>query len=278
MKHLFIISFFIAAISSANDSLPICQTELLEKLFAEAPATFSYQELPVSAATLFAAHRTGFLPDRGNLWSLPTTRGIVSLRGNQILRGSRQTISQLLRQYPNLKIFFNRASDNVIDGCAQMERDSSPWLTPEVVQGYKQLAKKGSVFSVELWDGERLIAGNFGIYSNGHVQGISRFRDLSHPASNGGGTLVTEAERVYLAMRGLEFQDVEVDSVNGKAKIGVESMPRDLFAAWLKQQNSTSFSLFEGAQTNQPAPMFEFDFRSLFQEMVAARSYGYPVP
>lgn len=232
-----------------------------------------FADVPVEPASLFAAHRTGYLPERNAVWDLPEYRGIISLEHECISESSRRLIARAIKN--GLRITWNSATEHVVDGCASMTRagDNSEWMTSEVVSGYKELYRFGFVYSVELWSSDGiLLAGDLGIISNGHVQGVSRFRNITHVLSDGGGHVINSAMKYYFWSRGLKVFDDEVPRVaGGIAKHGVQSESRADFAQRLKAANLTPPIYLNGAQDGQPLPSFESDF---FQQFLKMRETG----
>ncbi|MBY0372071.1 hypothetical protein K2X33_15415 [bacterium] len=284
-------ALFIALVSSsalADAALPKAECPLhivvaaakdVEAQFRDGAQIIPYTVIPVTPASLLAAHWTGYLPDRGGIWFLPMERGIVPLKGQKLSANLRANLRDLFIKHPNMRVTFNHSPSRVLDECASMIRESDVWLVPEVVHGYEQLARLGIVFSAELWDGDHLVAGNIGLVSGAHVQGATKFRDMKHPLSDGGGRLLDEAERVYLAGRGIETLDVEVPNVVGKPmKPGVQSQPIIYFLQWRDTQTTPLLPVFEGSKPGEALPAVDYDFRAIFHQMRKTQNYDYPWP
>lgn len=147
--------------------------------------------------------------------------------------------------------------------------------TPQVVEGYKQLYRLGYVYSLELWspDGE-LLAASFGIISNGHVQGISKYRNQANPLSDGGGHVLASAMKYYFWKRGLKVFDEEVFGVDGaKRKNGVEAEDAQRFQNRLDQMNQQSIYIFDS--TEGPFRPMQSDFFERFLEMSESKNYSF---
>lgn len=233
-----------------------------------------FSQIPIDTASLYAAHRTGYLPERDFTWELPLERGIINLETQRIGKSSRKHISTARDN--RLKITWNKSTETVIEACANMSRATEPWMTPEVVEGYKHLYRLGYIYSLELWspDGE-LVAASFGVISNGHVQGISKYRNREHPLSNGGGHVLASAMKYYFWQHGLKVFDEEVFKVAGtKAKNGVEAESYQDFQARLNKMNSEDLHFFDLQEnSNGPFQPVESDFFDRFQEMSSAGNY-----
>src|SRR5947208_2281469 len=64
-----------------------------------------YQEISVSAASLLAAHRTGYLPERDLTWEIPSVRGVTFLENKKISNTSRRHIARAISRLDVLLIF-----------------------------------------------------------------------------------------------------------------------------------------------------------------------------
>ncbi|GAB7219847.1 hypothetical protein VcTj87_16680 [Vibrio comitans] len=57
----------------------------------------------------------------------------------------------------------NHATEALIQLCADSRPDEETWITEQMLSAYKALAQAGSCHSVEVWDGEDLIGGLYGV-------------------------------------------------------------------------------------------------------------------
>lgn len=77
----------------------------------------------------------------------------------------------------------NQAFDQVIAACAApREDDSGTWITPQLKTAYQQLHELGYAHSVEVWHGDQLVGGLYGVGIGGLFSGesmYSRHRDAS---------------------------------------------------------------------------------------------------
>jgi leucyl/phenylalanyl-tRNA--protein transferase len=63
--------------------------------------------------------------------------------------------------------------DEVVRRCAH--RPDGTWITPAMQQGYGELHREGGAHSVEVWDGDRLVGGLYGVLSGRVFSGESMF-------------------------------------------------------------------------------------------------------
>lgn len=107
-------------------------------------------------------------------WINPTRRGIFPLNGFHISRSLRKTI--LAGQY---QARFDTDFEGVLRACADR---SETWINAEIHDLYMQLHRAGHAHSQEIWDGEELIGGVYGVSIGGAFFGESMFskrRDAS---------------------------------------------------------------------------------------------------
>jgi leucyl/phenylalanyl-tRNA--protein transferase len=112
---------------------------------------------------LLAAYRQGIFPwfgdDEPVLWWSPDPRCAFATDAVHVSRSLRR---QLLRSEWTLT--FDRAFDAVIEACAAPRGDRhGTWIVPSMSDAYRTLHALGHAHSVEVWDGERLVGGLYGV-------------------------------------------------------------------------------------------------------------------
>lgn len=105
------------------------------------------------------------------LWWSPDPRAILPLNGIRINRSLRK----FLKKSP-YRITLNQAFEEVIEYCADAPfRDEETWILPSMMYAYQQLHQQGIAHSVEVWNGEELVGGLYGIAIGGFFSGESMF-------------------------------------------------------------------------------------------------------
>lgn len=126
----------------------------------------------LEVTTLVAAYARGIFPWPHDgmplLWFSPDPRAVLRPDGFRVsrslarrLRGSTWTTT------------LDRAPGAVIGGCA--ERGEGTWITAEMRDAYLELAALGWVRSVEVWEGDTLVGGMYGVQVGGVITGESMF-------------------------------------------------------------------------------------------------------
>jgi len=80
----------------------------------------------------------------------------------------------------------NTAFFDVMRECGE-ERDEGTWITEEMLTAYLELHRQGHAHSVEVWQGDKLVGGTYGVAVGGLFAGESMFHR------------VTDASKVALA-------------------------------------------------------------------------------
>ena len=114
--------------------------------------------------TLLAAYSKGIFPwfseDSPILWWSPDPRMV--LFPDQFYCNSR--LARRLKQ-PKYRFSWDEAFEQVIQTCAEIPRkgESGTWILPEMLDAYLKLHELGHAHSVEVWEGDALIGGLYGV-------------------------------------------------------------------------------------------------------------------
>jgi len=173
---------------------------------------------------LLEAYRHGIFPwyNEGDpvCWWSPDPRAVFELDGLHVPRRLRRTIRS-----GRFTVTVDRDFAGVIRGCA--DREEGTWIVPDMIDAYERLHRLGYAHSVEVWSGEVLAGGLYGVAIGGFFAGESMFtrlRDASKVA------LVFVAER----LRERRFQLFDTQFVTEHTeRMGAIEVPRDEYLARL---------------------------------------------
>ena len=88
-------------------------------------------------------------------------------------------VSHSMRTLMNKGIYrlsFNEDFEGVIRQCGQLRIDEDQaWLGPDITEAYTELYRQGFAASVEVWNGERLVGGLYGVSIGSAFFGESMF-------------------------------------------------------------------------------------------------------
>ncbi len=148
--------------------------------------------IPISVQTLSAAYKSGIFPwsvnDEGlGKWYSPPQRGVLNLATVDIPRSDRKAIRKLMES-GKYQVKFNTDFLQVITECASQSRFSEivvdgaiikvlagGWITDDHIEQFTQLHFAGQAHSVEVWEGDQMVGGLYGVFVNGYFSGESMF-------------------------------------------------------------------------------------------------------
>ena len=135
------------------------------------------------SSTLLNAYAQGYFPMPRDLerdaidWWSPDPRAVFDPRGVEPSRSLRQSI----RRY---RVTLNTVFEDVVTGCADPTRPSR-WIDSNVRIAYHELHALQWAHSIEVWSGDELVGGLYGVEIGGLFAGESMFhrtRDASKVA------------------------------------------------------------------------------------------------
>lgn len=201
-----------------------CRWALPDPLLAPAGEDVVGVGADLEPSTVLAAYVRGMFPmdvADGRLgWWSPDPRGILDPAAVRVTRSLRKSMR-------HFDFTVDVAFGAVITACRDARPDSV-WLTDAFMAAYGRLHEMGWAHSVEVWQGERLVGGLYGVELGGLFSGESMFH------------LVTDASKaatVVLADRlrdagGERLVDVQW-CTDHMASLGVVEVPRQDYLARL---------------------------------------------
>jgi len=145
---------------------------------------------------------------------------------------------------PKFTIKFDTAFDQVVRACADLKREGKTWIRDELSRAYTALHRMGFAHSFEAWDGDRLVAGAFGLQM-GAVMSID---SVFHHVSNAG---IAVYGQTLLRLKDRGFKLIDVNYVSGPfARFGEEWVPQWKFEELMAQMRRESPSVSD----DRPAP------------------------
>jgi leucyl/phenylalanyl-tRNA---protein transferase len=175
--------------------------------------------------TVIDAYRRGIFPwpDTSGrlLWWSPDPRAVLPLDGFHESRSLRRT-----RRRAGFTVTVDRACAAVMTGCA--ERREGTWITAEMQRAYLRLADLGWVHSVEIWSGDLLAGGLYGVAIGGFFAAESMFHRRTDASKIALAALV---ER--LAARRFTLLDVQFVTDHLQS-LGAVAIARDEYLARLR--------------------------------------------
>ena len=186
----------------------------------------------LSTARLKLAYEQGIFPwfndDSLILWWSPDPRMVLFPERVHISRGMRKVLRS-----GRFTVSYNQEFEKVLNSCATVPRKgySGTWITPQMQQAYLKLHQQGIAKSWEVWEGQALVGGIYGI-DLGHIFcGESMF----HTVSNASKVAFLHVAQ-QLGARGYNLIDCQAFNPHLES-LGAEEIPRNLFLQYLKKED-----------------------------------------
>jgi leucyl/phenylalanyl-tRNA--protein transferase len=157
-------------------------------------------------------------------WFSPDPRAVIELDQLHVSR----RLARRIRgdQY---RVTSDRAFAAVMRGCAAPRaRESGTWITPEMIHVYCELHELGHAHSVEVWRGEELVGGLYGISLGAFFAGESMFHTCRDSSK-----IAIVALVAHLQARGFQLFDVQ-QATEHAVRMGATVIPRNRFLARLR--------------------------------------------
>jgi len=175
---------------------------------------------------LVAAYEEGYFPmghDDGDIrWFSPDPRAILPLEAFH----APKRLARLIRS-GRFRVTVDQAFRGVMEACAA-DREEGTWITDEILETYCALHDEGVAHSIEVWLGDMLTGGLYGVSLGGAFFGESMF----HTA--------TDASKVALwhlcdRLRRGRYQLLDVQWLTPHLEVfGAVEIPRDEYLVRLE--------------------------------------------
>ncbi|OJV53815.1 MAG: leucyl/phenylalanyl-tRNA--protein transferase [Bacteroidetes bacterium 43-16] len=177
--------------------------------------------------TLLKAYRSGIFPwyneDEPICWFCPGERCVIFPDKIKISKSMQQLLKKQV-----FTITRNQAFDQVIEHCAGVFRpdQDGTWIVEEMQAAYKQMHTLGHASSIEVWQGERLVGGLYGIEQGAVFCGESMFSLVPN---------ASKAALIHLCTRyDYKLIDCQVENPH-LMSMGAELLPRQAFLDLLER-------------------------------------------
>lgn len=117
----------------------------------------------LSLPWLLEAYSQGIFPwfnddEEPILWWSPNPRGVLIPGQIHLSRSLRKRLKRC-----GFTLSMDTAFTEVIHQCAAIRARTGTWITPNMQQAYLELHNRGYAHSIEIWDGEHLVGGLYGV-------------------------------------------------------------------------------------------------------------------
>lgn len=127
----------------------------------------------LSVEMLLTAYDHGIFPwfnegERPHWWS-PDPRAVIDLERLHVSK----SLARAMRT-GRWSTSWNRAFRRVMEECGKRRREGT-WILPEMIRAYTRLHELGHAHSIEVWNGETLVGGLYGVQRGGAFMAESMF-------------------------------------------------------------------------------------------------------
>jgi len=195
----------------------------------------------LSPERLMAAYRSGIFPwfSAGEpiLWWSPDPRLVLRPEAFKLTRSLRKRV-----RAAGWRISCDSAFLPVIHACAHAPRpgQDGTWIVPEMIGAYLRLHRLGIAHSVEVWDGQRLVGGLYGLAVGRMYFGESMFSAVPDASKAALWALCAR-----LSSWGWPLIDCQQETAH-LVSLGAQTMPRRDFLV----------AVSELVRSDQPAPIW----------------------
>lgn len=178
----------------------------------------------LSPARLLLAYKSGIFPwfndDSLILWWSPDPRMVLFPNKIRISKSMRRLLKS-----DRFRLTKNAEFKTVITNCADAKRPNQQgtWITDQMIEAYLQLHRSGQAVSYEVWEGEQLVGGLYGIDLGRIFCGESMFSRVSNASKFAFIRMVQE-----MAAKDYALIDCQMYTPH-LASMGAETIPRKQF-------------------------------------------------
>jgi leucyl/phenylalanyl-tRNA--protein transferase len=168
-------------------------------------------------------------------WFCPAQRAILEFSELHIPRTLRKE-----RRKTAFTFTIDRDFQGVVKQCAKTSRahETGTWITKDFVEAYTKFYMAGDAHSVEVWDGETLVGGLYGVDAGGVFCGESMFYKKPNASKLALLFLIEHLEK-----RGATWLDIQVMTPHFEV-LGAKEIDREEFLDKLEAAQSKQLKLF----------------------------------
>lgn len=169
----------------------------------------------LSVERLLLAYSHGIFPwfneDTEIMWWCPRERFVI-FPGEIRVSGS---MRKFMRK-TSWKVTINQDFDGVIHACRMIREEEGTWITDGMEEAYKELHRLGYASSVEVYDGEQMVGGLYGVVIGRCFFGESMFSRASNASKLALICLAGYLERLGFYMIDCQFHTDHLERMGGR--------------------------------------------------------------
>ncbi|TKI07472.1 leucyl/phenylalanyl-tRNA--protein transferase [Martelella alba] len=188
----------------------------------------------LSPERLLLAYQQGIFPwySPGDviLWWSPDPRAVLFPDEFHVSRSLKRALSRI-----TFRITLNQAFDRVVASCAERGMEGT-WIGPEIEMAYQRLHQLGQAHSIEVWEGDALVGGMYGVALGALFCGESMFSRRDNASK-----IALLAFCRFFSQQGGKLIDCQVLNSH-TASLGAREIPRRDYLAQLSQLQSLTLT------------------------------------
>ena len=174
-------------------------------------------DIEITPELIIRAYRAGIFPmaedaeDEDLFWVSPEMRGIIPLDGFHLSTSLRKAIRK-----SGFVVKVDTDFEAIIDGCAEPDDGrESTWINNTIRSVYGELFRRGVVHTVEVWDGNELVGGLYGLAIGGAFFGESMFHRRTNASKMAMAHLVERLKAGGFVLLDTQFLTPHLASLGG---------------------------------------------------------------
>ncbi len=183
----------------------------------------------LSPKRLLLAYKNGIFPwfneDSLILWWSPDPRMVLFPKNIKVSKSMQKVMKS-----NQFRLTKNTCFDTVVDQCAAIKRTNQEgtWITKKMKKAYHKLHQKGYAISYEVWQGDALVGGLYGIDLGDVFCGESMFSTVSNASKYAFIKLAEEAQQKAYKLIDCQVYTKHLES------LGAQEIPRADFIKLLQ--------------------------------------------
>ena len=201
-------------------------------------------DLDLTPALLLRAYEAGVFPMAESaesdkvFWVDPRRRGVLPLDSFHLSRSLRKR----LRRH-DYDVTIDRCFDEVVQACADREET---WINPQISGLYGALHHLGFAHSLEVWQGDALMGGLYGVRIGGAFFGESMFSAAPDGSKIALAYLVARLRKGGFTLLDTQFTTPHLES------LGAIEIPRADYRRWLDEALSLQGNFYSLPVSSSP--------------------------
>ena len=174
-------------------------------------------DIEITPELIIRAYQAGIFPmsedatDDDIFWVSPELRGILPLDGFRLSTSLRKAIRK-----SGFTIKVDTDFEAIIEGCATVGADrETTWINRTIRNVYGELFRRGVAHTVEVWDGDDLVGGLYGLAIGGAFFGESMFHRRTNASKIAMAHLVERLNAGGFVLLDTQFVTDHLESLGG---------------------------------------------------------------